>query len=362
MRRYGIDSTVLVANLHRGADRDRRVGRGRPAQCRRAPRHHRELPVHAAHHPRRPRDRPRRVRRRARAPRGRPRDAARGPRARRSTTSTSPSWRSGSAAGRTPTRPCETGLRASARSRDAAQLRVWFCAKGLRAQAELAALARARRDADAAPRLARPAREAPRRSLAARLPRPRRSRPNAGGWLALAEAEYERARGARAARRVVAAAATWDRLERPPLAAYCRWREAEALVAAGASRTEASVPLRDAHAVATRIGAQAAAARARAARPTRAARSRRPDATSRRRGARASRALGLTPREAEVLDARRPRLHQPRDRRRARHQRQDRKRPRLAHPAQARRAEPARSRRDRAPPRPAGRQRRELGD
>ena len=31
----------------------------------------------------------------------------------------------------------------------AAQLRVWFCAKGLRAQAELAALARARRDADA---------------------------------------------------------------------------------------------------------------------------------------------------------------------------------------------------------------------
>ncbi len=34
-----------------------------------------------------------------------------------------------------------------ARSRQAAQLRVWFCAKGLRAQAELAALARARRDA-----------------------------------------------------------------------------------------------------------------------------------------------------------------------------------------------------------------------
>ena len=31
---------------------------------------------------------------------------------------------------------------AMARSRQAAQLRVWFCAKGLRAQAELAALAR----------------------------------------------------------------------------------------------------------------------------------------------------------------------------------------------------------------------------
>ena len=52
------------------------------------------------------------------------------------------------------------------------------------------------------------------------------------------------------------AAATWERLERPPLAAYCRWREAEALVAAGASRLEASVPLREAHAVAARIGAR----------------------------------------------------------------------------------------------------------
>ena len=52
------------------------------------------------------------------------------------------------------------------------------------------------------------------------------------------------------------AAETWERLERPPLAAYCRWRQAEALVAAGASRTEASLPLREAHAVAARIGAK----------------------------------------------------------------------------------------------------------
>ena len=52
------------------------------------------------------------------------------------------------------------------------------------------------------------------------------------------------------------AADTWEQLERPPLAAYCRWRQAEALVAAGASRVEASAPLREAHAVATRIGAQ----------------------------------------------------------------------------------------------------------
>src|SRR5689334_24848434 len=39
-------------------------------------------------------------------------------------------------------------------------------------------------------------------------------------------------------------------------------------------------------------------------------------------------------------------LHQPRDRRGARHQRQDRQRPRLAHPAQTRGAQQARGRRD----------------
>jgi DNA-binding SARP family transcriptional activator len=49
------------------------------------------------------------------------------------------------------------------------------------------------------------------------------------------------------------AAAAWERLERPPVAAYCRWRQAEALAAAGA---DASVPLREAHAVAARIGAR----------------------------------------------------------------------------------------------------------
>jgi DNA-binding CsgD family transcriptional regulator len=38
--------------------------------------------------------------------------------------------------------------------------------------------------------------------------------------------------------------------------AYCRWREAEALVAIGAPRTEAAAPLREAHAVAARIGAK----------------------------------------------------------------------------------------------------------
>ena len=144
---------------------------------------------------------------------------------------------------------------ARASSRQAAQLRVWFCAKGLRAHAELAALARARRDADAvhawlaqAGRLIAVARRGAEEASAVT--------PNTAGWLALAEAEYERARGVVRPELWSEAAETWHQLERPPIAAYCRWREAEALVAAGASRAEASAPLGDARAVAIRIGAK----------------------------------------------------------------------------------------------------------
>ena len=57
---------------------------------------------------------------------------------------------------------------ARARQRGGAQIRVELCAKGLRAQAELAALARARRDADALPRPAPPRAEAADRRAARR--------------------------------------------------------------------------------------------------------------------------------------------------------------------------------------------------
>ena len=98
------------------------------------------------------------------------------------------------------------------------------------------------------------------------------------------------------------AADSWERLERPPLVAYCRWRQAEALVAAGASRTEAAVPLREAHAVAARIGArpllrelELLAQRARLdLAPPQAAFS------AAKQGP--EEILGLTPREAEVLN------------------------------------------------------------
>ena len=188
---------------------------------------------------------------------------------------------------------------AGASSRQAAQLRVWFCAKGLRAQAELAALARARRDAAAvrgwrnrAGELVALARRAAAEAAAVT--------PNAAGWLAVAEAEHQRALGEAWPDRWAGAADTWERLERRPLAAYCRWRQAEALVAAGASRAEASEPLRQAHAVATRIGArplaeqlELLAQRARLELTPAAAGS--PEAQG------FEELLGLTPREAEVL-------------------------------------------------------------
>jgi DNA-binding CsgD family transcriptional regulator/tetratricopeptide (TPR) repeat protein len=183
-----------------------------------------------------------------------------------------------------------------------ASLTVWLCAKGLRAQAELVAIARARRDADAvrdwceqAGELIPVARHAARASA---------TTPTVEGWLALAEAEHARALGAPSPELWSAAAAAWDLAERPPLAAYGRWREADALVTVGASRTEAGGPLRRAHAIAVRIGATpllreldllAQRARLELAPPDLA-----PGPVN---GTRPSQEfLGLTAREAEVLD------------------------------------------------------------
>ena len=187
-----------------------------------------------------------------------------------------------------------------ARPREAALIRVWLCAKGLRAHAELAALARARGDAGAlrhwlsrARNLLTAARRAAAEASAVT--------PNVEGWRVLAEAEYKRARDVAAPESWSEGAAAWDRLERPPLAAYCRWREAEALVAAGASRTVAGAPLGEAHATAARIGAkplllelELLAQRARLDLAP-------PDSESPERKQGLEELLGLTPREAEVL-------------------------------------------------------------
>jgi DNA-binding CsgD family transcriptional regulator/tetratricopeptide (TPR) repeat protein len=184
--------------------------------------------------------------------------------------------------------------------RGAEQIRIQMCATGLRAQAELAALARARRDAGAASNwltqaesLITTARDAA--AVASAVT------PSTGGWLALAEAEYARARGLAQPGSWSGAADSWQRLERPPLGAYCRWRQAEALVAVGAARTEAAVPLRQAHVVAARIGAkpllrelELLAQRARLDLAP-------PPAASPAGSHGLAETLGLTPREAEVL-------------------------------------------------------------
>jgi DNA-binding CsgD family transcriptional regulator/tetratricopeptide (TPR) repeat protein len=181
-----------------------------------------------------------------------------------------------------------------------ALIRVWLCAKGLRAQADLAALARARRDGAAVrDRIARARRF---------LTTARRAAVDAAGvtplaaaWLAQAEAEHQRASGVPRPDLWSAAADGWHRLERPPLAAYCRWRQAEALVAAGANRDEAGEPLRKAYAQSLHIGArplgeqlELLAQRARLALTP-------PDDASSRNTPGLEEILGLTPREAEVL-------------------------------------------------------------
>jgi DNA-binding CsgD family transcriptional regulator len=187
-----------------------------------------------------------------------------------------------------------------ARAPEAALIRVQLCALGLRACAELAALARDRREQGQLDGTLARARELMEEALHAAIEATKVT-PNAAAWLAMAEAEHERTRGAFRAEAWSAVGAMWDELDRPPLAAYCRWREAEALVAAGVSRIDASVPLRAAHDVAKRLRARpmlrelaTLAERARLDLLPR-------DTTSLRDHRGIEEHLGLTAREAEVL-------------------------------------------------------------
>jgi DNA-binding NarL/FixJ family response regulator len=124
--------------------------------------------------------------------------------------------------------------------------------------------------------------------------------PTAAAWQAVAEAEYDRARAHPNPRSWEEAAAAWEALQRPPMVAYCRWRQAEALVAAGAPAADAALPARAAHAVAQRLGArplqQEIERLAQRARLDLAAPSHPTD-----QGSGLGELLGLTPREAEVL-------------------------------------------------------------
>ncbi|WP_165553675.1 helix-turn-helix transcriptional regulator [Kribbella capetownensis] len=130
-----------------------------------------------------------------------------------------------------------------------------LCALAIQAETDRAQLAAIRRDTAAV--------EDVRRRAQQLLERARHSAAevaavtlDAAGWLAVAEAEHSRVEGCSQPALWAAASTAWDQLERPYPAAYCRWRHAEALVAAGASRAEAAVPAREAHLVASRLGAR----------------------------------------------------------------------------------------------------------
>ena len=312
-----------------------------------------ELPVPAPHHPRRRRDRPRRVRRRARAPRGRARHPARGPRAGPLRRLPRRARAVGAPLGGRRRRPCTTVWRGRARARprrsasgsaprDCAHRRSWRRSHAPAATPTPSATGSAG-PGSCSPPLAAPPRR-PRRSrrtppAGSRWPRPSTSAPAAcarpGAWSEAAAALG--AARAPAARGLLPLAPGRGARRRRRLP-----RRGERAAQGGACRRSAD-----------RSKTPAAGARA-ARRNARGSISAPPDTAHRDAKQGLEELLGLTPREAEVLTLVARGLHQPRDRRGARHQRQDGQRPRLAHPAQARRAEPARSRRDRAPHRPTG--------
>jgi DNA-binding CsgD family transcriptional regulator len=130
-----------------------------------------------------------------------------------------------------------------------------LCALALRAEAELALLTAVRRDAQDVTEARRRSRQ-----LVARARRSAAGAaavmPDAVGWLAIAEAEHSRVEGRPSPERWRSAVAVWDELGRPYPAAYCRWRCAEALLAAGSSRMEAAVPAREAQRMASELGAR----------------------------------------------------------------------------------------------------------
>jgi DNA-binding CsgD family transcriptional regulator/tetratricopeptide (TPR) repeat protein len=170
---------------------------------------------------------------------------------------------------------------------------------GLRAEADRAEHARARRapdEADAA-RQVGAGLLAQLRQLVEQTTTPQ---PETLAHATLGEAEATRLDGHADPERWAAAAASWDQLAQPYPAAYARWRQAEALLTWGGTRTEATAALRSAYQTTTRLGAvplrrevEGLARRARIDLTEPAA----AEATP----ARPADPYGLTPREREVL-------------------------------------------------------------
>lgn len=132
--------------------------------------------------------------------------------------------------------------------------RLRLSALGLRAAAQTVALADVRRDRGSARSM---------RRYADRLLREARDvtaeaaevTPDAAGWRAVAEAEHGQIDNGSKPDGWHTATDSWDHLDRPYLAAYCRWRYAQALLSSGAPEA-ATPPAREAHRVAVRLGAR----------------------------------------------------------------------------------------------------------
>jgi DNA-binding CsgD family transcriptional regulator len=75
------------------------------------------------------------------------------------------------------------------------------------------------------------------------------------GYLLLARGEQSRLQGWSDPEQWQTAAAAWERLEHPFTAAYARFRQAEALLAAGAPRLQAEQAIRSAYRTAVTLGA-----------------------------------------------------------------------------------------------------------
>ena len=143
----------------------------------------------------------------------------------------------------------------------------------------------------------------------------------------------------------------WESLNEPFGTAYCRWRQAEALLAARSERARAAAPVTDARRTAVSLGAEPLQCDVEdLARRARIELDRADE--MRAAAATAGSDLGLTQCEVEVLGqlaaGRKRRL----DRRGTLHQQEDDQRPRVEHPAQAGRVQPHRRRGDRATRRP----------
>lgn len=132
-------------------------------------------------------------------------------------------------------------------------------ALGVRANADVAELGRARRSSDEEAGAIRAAEELLgriRARHAAVLETRPVFEPQSAAWLQLCEAEWSRPGGRSDADAWEASARAWEGLRRPYPAAYARWRQAEAILIARGDRARAAVALGAANETAVRLAAE----------------------------------------------------------------------------------------------------------